>query len=172
MTTLVVDNYDSFTWNLVQLVGALGGEPIVRRNDEMTLDDVPALSPWHSIFSPGPGDTIGGLAGNDTIAGGDGDDRIFAGADNDSVAGEARRPTPGGGANEPNSPIPFGETFFSPNRAQKKKSPIPPICPTTAPHPPPTRVPREDPPQASPRTQCGGQKECPRRIRAHEKTAL
>jgi anthranilate synthase component 2 len=56
MTTLVVDNYDSFTWNLVQLVGALGGEPIVRRNDEITLDDVRKLGPARIVLSPGPGD--------------------------------------------------------------------------------------------------------------------
>jgi anthranilate synthase component II len=56
MTTLVVDNYDSFTWNLVQLVGALGGDPIVKRNDEITVDDIRALGPSHIILSPGPGD--------------------------------------------------------------------------------------------------------------------
>ena len=56
MTTLVIDNYDSFTWNLVQLVGALGGDPIVRRNDEVRLDDVRALAPSRIILSPGPGD--------------------------------------------------------------------------------------------------------------------
>lgn len=56
MTTLVVDNYDSFTWNLVQLVGALGGEPTVARNDEISIDDVRALAPARIILSPGPGD--------------------------------------------------------------------------------------------------------------------
>ena len=56
MTTLVVDNYDSFTWNLVQLVGALGEEPKVFRNDAITLDDVRALAPRRIILSPGPGD--------------------------------------------------------------------------------------------------------------------
>ena len=56
MTTLVVDNYDSFTWNLVQLVGALGGDPIVKRNDEITLDDVRALAPARIVLSPGPGE--------------------------------------------------------------------------------------------------------------------
>lgn len=56
MTTLVVDNYDSFTWNLVQLVGALGGEPKVFRNDAITLDEVRALAPARIILSPGPGD--------------------------------------------------------------------------------------------------------------------
>jgi anthranilate synthase component 2 len=55
MTTLVVDNYDSFTWNLVQLVGALGERPLVFRNDVITVDDVRALAPSRIIFSPGPG---------------------------------------------------------------------------------------------------------------------
>ena len=56
MTVLVIDNYDSFTWNLVQLVGSLGAEPVVRRNDAIDLAGVRALRPSHVIFSPGPGD--------------------------------------------------------------------------------------------------------------------
>ncbi len=55
MTTLVVDNYDSFTWNLVQLVGALGERPVVVRNDAVTIDDIRALAPRRIILSPGPG---------------------------------------------------------------------------------------------------------------------
>ena len=55
MTTLVIDNYDSFTWNLVQLVGALGRTPVVFRNDGIDIDGVRALRPSHVIFSPGPG---------------------------------------------------------------------------------------------------------------------
>jgi len=55
MTTLVIDNYDSFTWNLVQLVGALGERPVVYRNDAIDLDGVRALHPSRVIFSPGPG---------------------------------------------------------------------------------------------------------------------
>jgi anthranilate synthase/aminodeoxychorismate synthase-like glutamine amidotransferase len=55
VTTLVVDNYDSFTWNLVQLIGALGERPVVVRNDELTLDDVRALAPSRVLLSPGPG---------------------------------------------------------------------------------------------------------------------
>jgi len=53
--TLVVDNYDSFTWNLVQLVGDLGGRPLVVRNDAVTLAEVRALRPSRVVFSPGPG---------------------------------------------------------------------------------------------------------------------
>ncbi|HYN81162.1 MAG TPA: aminodeoxychorismate/anthranilate synthase component II [Gemmatimonadaceae bacterium] len=52
---LVIDNYDSFTYNLVQYLGELGAEPVVRRNDEMTVDDVESLSPQAIVISPGPG---------------------------------------------------------------------------------------------------------------------
>jgi len=51
----VLDNYDSFTYNLVQYLGELGAEPMVRRNDEMTVDDVESLSPQAIVISPGPG---------------------------------------------------------------------------------------------------------------------
>lgn len=51
---LVIDNYDSFTWNLVQLLGDIGVEPVVRRNDEITLDEIAALAPERIVVSPGP----------------------------------------------------------------------------------------------------------------------
>jgi anthranilate synthase component II len=51
---LVIDNYDSFTYNLVQLVAGLGAEVLVRRNDEITTDDVADLAPAGIIVSPGP----------------------------------------------------------------------------------------------------------------------
>jgi anthranilate synthase/aminodeoxychorismate synthase-like glutamine amidotransferase len=51
---LVLDNYDSFTWNLVQLVGELGAEPLVKRNDEITVADIVELAPSHIVISPGP----------------------------------------------------------------------------------------------------------------------
>ena len=51
---LVIDNYDSFTYNLVQLIGSLGVEPVVRRNDEVTVDDVERLRPERIVISPGP----------------------------------------------------------------------------------------------------------------------
>ena len=52
---LVIDNYDSFTYNLVQYLGELGAEPIVRRNDAVTLAEVRELAPSHIVISPGPG---------------------------------------------------------------------------------------------------------------------
>jgi para-aminobenzoate synthetase component 2 len=50
----VLDNYDSFTWNLVQYMGELGAEMTVRRNDELTVDEVEALAPERIVLSPGP----------------------------------------------------------------------------------------------------------------------
>ena len=50
----VLDNYDSFTWNLVQLLGELDALPVVRRNDEVTVQEVTDLSPSHIVISPGP----------------------------------------------------------------------------------------------------------------------
>ena len=52
---LLVDNYDSFTYNLAHLFGELGAEVVVRRNDEITPDEAEALAPSHLVVSPGPG---------------------------------------------------------------------------------------------------------------------
>ncbi len=52
---LVVDNYDSFTFNLVQAVRGLGAETIVRRNDAIDRDQARSLGPTHLLVSPGPG---------------------------------------------------------------------------------------------------------------------
>ena len=52
---LVVDNYDSFVYNLVQYLGELGAEPLVERCDQFTIDDVEALAPDAILISPGPG---------------------------------------------------------------------------------------------------------------------
>jgi anthranilate synthase/aminodeoxychorismate synthase-like glutamine amidotransferase len=54
MRVLVIDNYDSFTYNLVQYLGELGAEPLVRRNDAITVEDVGSLSPDAIVVSPGP----------------------------------------------------------------------------------------------------------------------
>ena len=51
----VLDNYDSFTYNLVQYLGELGTDPVVRRNDELGVEDVAALEPEAIVISPGPG---------------------------------------------------------------------------------------------------------------------
>ncbi|PYO67710.1 MAG: anthranilate/aminodeoxychorismate synthase component II [Gemmatimonadetes bacterium] len=50
----VLDNYDSFTYNLVQLFGELGQEPVVYRNDALTVEEVLALKPRAAVLSPGP----------------------------------------------------------------------------------------------------------------------
>lgn len=55
MKVLIIDNYDSFVYNLVQYVGELGAEPIVYRNDEITLSKATNLRPSRIIISPGPG---------------------------------------------------------------------------------------------------------------------
>lgn len=51
----MIDNYDSFTYNLVQYLGMLGAEVEVRRNDKITLDEIEALKPERIVISPGPG---------------------------------------------------------------------------------------------------------------------
>ena len=55
MKVLVIDNYDSFVYNLAQYVGELGGDPQVFRNDKITLAEVKDMSPDRIIISPGPG---------------------------------------------------------------------------------------------------------------------
>jgi anthranilate synthase/aminodeoxychorismate synthase-like glutamine amidotransferase len=51
---LVIDNYDSFAYNLVQYLGELGWEPVVYRNDGVTLEQIETIAPTHIIISPGP----------------------------------------------------------------------------------------------------------------------
>src|SRR6185503_13791183 len=51
---LVIDNYDSFTYNLVQYLGELGAEPEVRRNDQVTVAQIAAMQPERIVISPGP----------------------------------------------------------------------------------------------------------------------
>ncbi|MCZ7534296.1 MAG: aminodeoxychorismate/anthranilate synthase component II [Acidimicrobiia bacterium] len=55
MRVLVVDNYDSFTYNLVQYIGELGADPVVYRNDVLSSADAKALAPERIVISPGPG---------------------------------------------------------------------------------------------------------------------
>lgn len=54
MRVLVIDNYDSFTYNLVQYLGELGASPVVWRNDRFALEEVEALNPDRILISPGP----------------------------------------------------------------------------------------------------------------------
>ncbi|HEY4689877.1 MAG TPA: aminodeoxychorismate/anthranilate synthase component II [Anaerolineae bacterium] len=63
----VIDNYDSFTYNLVQYLGELGAEMSVFRNDKVTLDELTAMSPSHLVISPGPGDPNDGGISNAAI---------------------------------------------------------------------------------------------------------
>jgi anthranilate synthase/aminodeoxychorismate synthase-like glutamine amidotransferase len=51
---LVLDNYDSFTYNLVQYLGELGENPVVKRNDEITVDDIGTMGVRRMVISPGP----------------------------------------------------------------------------------------------------------------------
>ena len=55
MRVLILDNYDSFTYNLAQYIGELGAEPIVHRNDVMDAQAALALEPDRLVISPGPG---------------------------------------------------------------------------------------------------------------------
>lgn len=52
---LVIDNYDSFTYNLVQYFGELGAEPVVKRNDTISPEEIVTLKPARIVISPGPG---------------------------------------------------------------------------------------------------------------------
>jgi anthranilate synthase component II len=64
---LVIDNYDSFVYNLVQYLGELGAEPEVHRNDELSLSEIIALHPDAVLISPGPGVPAGAGVSNDVI---------------------------------------------------------------------------------------------------------
>jgi anthranilate synthase component II len=55
MRTLIIDNYDSFTFNLFQMLGELKGNPVVYRNDELDLAKIRKINPTHIVISPGPG---------------------------------------------------------------------------------------------------------------------
>jgi anthranilate synthase component II len=64
---LVIDNYDSFVYNLVQYLGELGAEPIVHRHDQIDLDQVDDLAPDAVLISPGPGRPEDAGLSNDVI---------------------------------------------------------------------------------------------------------
>jgi len=65
---LIIDNYDSFTYNLVQYFGELGVEPVVKRNDEITVDEIETLKPQAVVISPGPCTPKEAGISNDVIA--------------------------------------------------------------------------------------------------------
>jgi anthranilate synthase/aminodeoxychorismate synthase-like glutamine amidotransferase len=64
---LVIDNYDSFTYNLVQYFGELGAELLVKRNDEVTLDEIARLKPARIVISPGPCTPLEAGISNDVV---------------------------------------------------------------------------------------------------------
>ncbi len=64
---LVIDNYDSFTYNIVQFLGEMGADIQVVRNDQVTLDAIRALDPSHILISPGPGTPDDGGVSLDVI---------------------------------------------------------------------------------------------------------
>ena len=64
---LMIDNYDSFTYNLVQYLGELGADITVFRNDQVTVEKVQALAPDQIVISPGPGDPDDGGVSNEVI---------------------------------------------------------------------------------------------------------
>ena len=65
---LVIDNYDSFVYNLVQYLGELGAQPVVHRDDALTLDDVATIDPDGILISPGPGAPTDAGLSNEIIA--------------------------------------------------------------------------------------------------------
>lgn len=64
---LVIDNYDSFAYNLVQYLGELGGEPVVYRNDAIAIEQIEAMAPSHVIISPGPCTPLEAGISNDVV---------------------------------------------------------------------------------------------------------
>ncbi len=64
---VVIDNYDSFTYNLVQYLGELGAEPVVLRNDAVTVEALRHMQPAHIVISPGPGTPDDGGISNEVI---------------------------------------------------------------------------------------------------------
>ena len=64
---LLIDNYDSFTYNLFQYLSELGEEVLVARNDKVSLDEIEARSPQHIVISPGPGNPEQAGISNDII---------------------------------------------------------------------------------------------------------
>jgi anthranilate synthase/aminodeoxychorismate synthase-like glutamine amidotransferase len=64
---LIIDNYDSFVYNLAQRLGELGWESVVYRNDQISLEEMEGLAPSHIVISPGPGTPLGAGISNDVV---------------------------------------------------------------------------------------------------------
>ena len=64
---IVIDNYDSFVYNLAQYLGELGWESLVYRNDKVNLEQIKAIGPSHIVISPGPGTPLDAGISNDVI---------------------------------------------------------------------------------------------------------
>lgn len=64
---LIIDNYDSFTYNLAQYLGELGAEPVVKRNDKITIEEIRKLDPQKIVISPGPCTPLEAGMSNDII---------------------------------------------------------------------------------------------------------
>ncbi len=64
---LVIDNYDSFTYNLVQYIGELGGDPVARRNDAVSIREIMGMAPTHIVISPGPCTPLEAGISNDVV---------------------------------------------------------------------------------------------------------
>lgn len=64
---LIIDNYDSFAYNLVQYLGELGQEPVVYRNDAVTLEQIEGMRPGHIVISPGPCTPLEAGISNDIV---------------------------------------------------------------------------------------------------------
>ncbi len=64
---LIIDNYDSFTYNLVQYLGELGQEPVAYRNDALTLEEIEDMQPDHIVISPGPCTPLEAGISNDIV---------------------------------------------------------------------------------------------------------
>ena len=67
MVVLIIDNYDSFVYNLAQYVGQTGAEPAVYRNDAISIDDIELMAPSHIIISPGPKSPLDAGISNNVI---------------------------------------------------------------------------------------------------------
>ncbi|MBE0480668.1 MAG: aminodeoxychorismate/anthranilate synthase component II [Dehalococcoidia bacterium] len=64
---LLIDNYDSFVYNLAQYIGELGWDPVVFRNDSLSLEEIEGMAPSHIVISPGPGTPLDAGISNDLL---------------------------------------------------------------------------------------------------------